>query len=78
MPAIAQASVGMTWLLDPTPPRYAMSGFHSEMDEAMYPAAIDTYWHSAYNLSAGFNPYIAPHPPLKKFTPISKLFLIWV
>ena len=26
---------------DPTPPRYAMSGFHIEMDEAMYPAATD-------------------------------------
>ena len=28
MPAIAQAIVGMTWLLDPTTPRYAVSGFH--------------------------------------------------
>jgi hypothetical protein len=28
-------------------------------------AAIDAYWHSAYNLSAGFDPSMAPHPPLK-------------
>ncbi len=65
MPAIAPVHVGMTWLLDPTTPRYALSGFDIEMGEAMYPAAIDTYWHSAYNLSAGFDPSIAPHPPLK-------------
>ena len=31
MPASAPAIAGMTWLLDPTPPRYAMSGFHIEM-----------------------------------------------
>ena len=54
-----------SWKDDPTPPRYAMSGFDIEMDEAMYPAVIDTYWHSAYNLSAGFDPSIALHPPLK-------------
>jgi hypothetical protein len=42
-----------------------MSGFDIEMGEAMYPAAIDAYWHSAYNLSAGFDPSIALHPPLK-------------
>ena len=41
MPAIAQANVGMTWLLDPTPPRYAMSGFHIEMGGFLYAAAID-------------------------------------
>jgi hypothetical protein len=28
-------------------------------------AAIDAYWHSAYNLSAGFDPSMVPHPPLK-------------
>ena len=31
MPAIAQAIAGMTWLLDPTPPQYAMSGFYIKM-----------------------------------------------
>ena len=51
MPAIAQAIVGMTWLLDPTTPRYAMSGFHIEMGGVMYAAAIDAHhrtghrWH---------------------------------
>ncbi len=41
MPAIAQASVGMTWLLDLTIPRYAMSGFHIEAGGYQYAAAID-------------------------------------
>ena len=41
MPAIAQAIVGMTWLLDPTKPQYAMSGFYIKMGGAMYAAAID-------------------------------------
>ena len=41
MPAIAQASVGMTWLLDLTIPRYAMSGFHIEAGGFQYAAAID-------------------------------------
>ena len=27
MPATAQAHIGMRWLLDPTTPRYEMSGF---------------------------------------------------
>ena len=31
MPAIAPAHIGMIWLLDPTQPRYAMSGFHIKM-----------------------------------------------
>ena len=31
MPASAQASAGMTWLLDPTTPRYEMSGFYIKM-----------------------------------------------
>ena len=41
MPAIAQANVGMTWLLDLTMPRYAMSGFHIEAGGYQYAAAID-------------------------------------
>ena len=32
MPATVQASVGMTWLLDPISPRYAMSGFYNKTD----------------------------------------------
>ena len=31
MPAIAPAHIGMTWLLDPTPPRYATPGFYIRM-----------------------------------------------
>ena len=31
--AIAQTHVGMTWLLGPTTPRYAMSGFHNKKDD---------------------------------------------
>ena len=41
MPAIAQAHVGMTWLLDPTTPRYAMSGFHNKKGRFLGAAAID-------------------------------------
>ena len=41
MPAIAQAGVGMTWLLDLTMPRYAMLGFHIEKGGFQYAAAID-------------------------------------
>ncbi len=33
MPAIAHFSVGMTWLLDPNSPRYAMSGFHNKTND---------------------------------------------
>ena len=42
MPASAQANVGMTWLLDLTMPRYAMSGFHIEKGGFQYAAATDT------------------------------------
>ena len=41
MPAVAQASAGMTWLLDPNSPRYAMSGFHNKMGRFLGAAAID-------------------------------------
>ena len=41
MPAIAQANVGMTWLLDLTIPRYAMSGFHITMCGFLAAAATD-------------------------------------
>ena len=40
MPANAQANAGKTWLLDPTTPRYAMSGFHITMDDT---ASVDSY-----------------------------------
>ena len=34
--------------------------------------------HRRHDMAAGLDPFTAPHPPLKKFIPISKLFLIWV
>ena len=57
--AIAQTHVGMTWLLDPTSPRYAMSGFHIEKGGFQYAAAIDARrrtcpcWH---DMAAGASP----------------------
>ena len=41
MPATTHVSVGMTWLHDPTSPRYAMSGFHNKMGRFLGAAAID-------------------------------------
>ena len=57
MPAIAQAIVGMTWLLDHTSPRYAMSGFYIEMGGVMYAAAIDARHrtgHRRHDMAAEF------------------------
>ena len=36
MPATAQAHIGMIWPLDPTTPRYEMSGFHIGMGIFLY------------------------------------------
>ena len=41
MPAIAPAYAGMTWLLGPTTPRYAVSGFYIETGSSLGAAAID-------------------------------------
>ncbi len=41
MPATTHVSVGMTWLHDPTTPRYAMSGFYITMCGFLAAAAID-------------------------------------
>ena len=57
MPASAPAIAGMTWLLDPTPPRYAMSGFHIEMGGFLYAAAIDARHrtgHRRHDMAAEF------------------------
>ena len=70
MPAIARAHVGMTWLLDPTSPRYAMSGFHIEKGGFQYAAAIDARhrtgqrWHDMAAEFCRIHRCPPPHSPM--------------
>ena len=66
MPASAQAHVGMTWPLDPTTPRYAMSGFYITMDGFMSPVAIDARHRTSqrrHDMATGAIRTLMQYPP---------------